>query len=170
MFAVVIGLGGSAYAMDIGGIRRTVQVWIHGDQTDATLVIENGSYSLDYEDEDGKLVHRGGGGVAINPGGTERPLTEEELWDEINAPEVEYEEDGRVVVYYLNQQLDVTDKFVDGVCYVQLQVEDSVFTRLSSIKMAMPGALMVTSNRTCSTRNYSTRLETACVLFFDFLR
>lgn len=126
MFAIVIGLGGSAYAMDIGGIQRTVQVWIHGDQTDATLVIENGSYSLDYEDEDGKLVHRGGG-VAINPDGIERPLTEKELRDEISAPEVEYEEDGRVVVYYLNQQLDVTDKFVDGVCYVQLQVEDSAF-------------------------------------------
>lgn len=159
MFAVVIGLCGSAYAMGIGGIQRTVQVWIHGDQTDATLVVENGSYSLDYEDKDGNLVHRGGG-VAINPDGTERPLTEEELWDEINAPEVEYEEDGRVVVYYLNQQLDVTDKFVDGVCYVQLQVEDSVFTRLSSIKMAMPGALTATSNRTCSTSGYNARLET----------
>lgn len=127
VFAVVVGLGGSAYAMDIGGIQRTVQVWIHGDQTDATLVVENGSYSLDYEDEDGNQVHREGGGVAINPDGTERPLTEEELWDEINAPEVEYEEDGRVIVYYLNQQLDVTDKFFGGVCYVQLQVEDSVF-------------------------------------------
>lgn len=126
VFAVVVGLGGSAYAMDIGGIQRTVQVWIHGDQTDASLVIENGSYSLDYEDEDGNQVHRGGGGVAINPDGTERPLTEEELLDDINAPEVEYEEDGRVVVYYLNQQLDVTDKFVDGICYVQLQVDDSV--------------------------------------------
>ena len=128
MFAVVIGLCGNAYAMDIGGIQRTVQVWIHGDQTDATLVVENGSYLLEYEDGDGKLVHRGGGGVAINPDGTERPLTEEELRDEINAPEVEYEEDGRVVVYYLNQQFDVTDKFVDCVCYVQLQMEDSVFT------------------------------------------
>lgn len=127
VFAVIVGLGGSAYAMDVGGIQRTVQVWIHGDQTDATLVVENGSYSLEYEDENGNQVHRGGGGVAINPDGTERPLTEEELWDEINAPEVEYEEDGRVVVYYLNQQLDVTDKFVDGICYVQLQVEDSVF-------------------------------------------
>ena len=73
MFAVVIRLGGSAYAMDIGGIQRIVQVWIHGDQTDAMLVIENGSCSLEYEDEDGKLVHRGGGGVAINPDGTERP-------------------------------------------------------------------------------------------------
>lgn len=59
MLAVVIGLGGSAYAMDIGGIQRTVQVWIHGDQSDATLVAENGSYSLEYEDGDGKLVHRG---------------------------------------------------------------------------------------------------------------
>lgn len=127
VFAAVVGLGGTAYAMDIGGIQRTVQVWIHGDQTDATLVVENGSYSLEYEDGNGNLVHRGGGGVAINGDGTERPLTEEELWDEINAPEVEYEEDGRVVVYYLNQQLDVTDKFVDGICYVQLQVEDSVF-------------------------------------------
>ncbi len=126
VFAVVVGLGGSAYAMDIGGIQRTVQVWIHGDQTDATLVVENGSYSLDYEDEDGNQVHREGGGVAINPDGTERPLTEGELLDDINAPEVEYEEDGRVVVYYLNQQLDVTDKFVDGICYVQLQVDDSV--------------------------------------------
>lgn len=56
MFAAVIWLGGSAYAMDIGGIRRTVQVWIHDDQTDAMLVAENGSYSLDYEDEDGRLV------------------------------------------------------------------------------------------------------------------
>ena len=104
MFVVVIGFGGSAYAMDIGGIQRTVQVWIYGDQIDATLVIENGSYSLEYEDEDGKLVHRGGG-VAINPDGTERPLTEEELWDEINAPEVEYEEDGRVVVTTLTSSL-----------------------------------------------------------------
>lgn len=96
-------------------------------------------------------------------------MTEEELWDEINAPEVECKEDGRVVVYYLNQQIDVTDEFVDGVCYVQLQVEDSVFTWPSSIKMAMPGALIVISKRTCSTCNYSARLETARVLFFDFL-
>lgn len=56
MFAVVIGLGGSVYVMDIGGIQRTVRVWIHDDQTDAMLVAENGSYSLDYEDEDGRLV------------------------------------------------------------------------------------------------------------------
>lgn len=32
-------------------------------------------------------VHQNGGGVSINADGTERPLTEEELWDEIKRPE-----------------------------------------------------------------------------------
>ena len=33
--AVVLaaGSGSAAYAMDVGGIQRIVQVWIHGDQT-----------------------------------------------------------------------------------------------------------------------------------------
>lgn len=38
------------------------------------------------------------------------------------ATEVEEREDGTVTVYYLDQKLDVTDKFnEDGVCYVQLE-------------------------------------------------
>lgn len=118
---LVAGTGRAVYAMDIGGIQRIVQVWVHGDQTDAVLTVNDGAYSLDYKDTDGNDVHQGGGGVAINEDGTERPLTEEELLSEINAPDVSYEEDGRVVVYYLNQELDITDKFEDGVCYVQLQ-------------------------------------------------
>ena len=32
---VVLGCGTAAYAMDVGGIQRTIQIWIHGDQTDA---------------------------------------------------------------------------------------------------------------------------------------
>ena len=54
---------------------------------------------------------------------TERPLTADELLDEINMPEVEYEEDGTVWVYYLNQKMEVTDKFEDGVCFVQLKAD-----------------------------------------------
>ena len=39
-----------------------------------------------------------------------------------NCPEVTYRDDGTVTVYYLDQKLDVTDKFdEDGVCYVQLE-------------------------------------------------
>ena len=51
-----------------------------------------------------------------------RALTEEELLADINCPEVTYRDDGTVTVYYLDQKLDVTDKFdEDGVCYVQLE-------------------------------------------------
>lgn len=119
----VVGIGGTAYALDLDGIQRTVQIWIHGDQTDATFVVDNGTYSLDYQNADGNTVHQGGGGVVMNLDGTERPATEEELLDEVNALDVSYEEDGRVVAYYLDQQMDITDKFEDGVCYLQLQVD-----------------------------------------------
>ena len=123
---VILGSGTAAYAMNVGEIQRTIQIWIHGDQTDAQFVVEDGSYTLDYEDENGEAVHRGGGGVAIEDDGTERSLTEEELMEEINSPEVEYEEDGSVWIYYKNQKMDITDKFEDGVCYVELKDGDTI--------------------------------------------
>ena len=88
-FVLVVGSGSAAYAMDVGGIQRIVQVWIHGDQTDATFTVENGSYTLDYKDADGNDVHQSGGGVAYE-NGTERPLTDEELLEELSMPDVEY--------------------------------------------------------------------------------
>ena len=124
--AVIIGTGSIAYAKDVGGIQRVVQIWVHGYQTNATWTIEDGTYTLDYEDTDEKEVKRSGGGVAFNEDGTERPLTEEELWDEANAPEVVYEEDGSVWVYYLDQKIDITDKFEDNICYLKLEVGDQV--------------------------------------------
>ena len=96
---LVVGSGSAAYAMDLGGIQRIVQVWIHGDQTDATFTVENGSYTLDYKDADGNDVYQGGVGVAFE-NGVERPLTADELLEEINMPDAEYKEDGTVWVYY----------------------------------------------------------------------
>lgn len=109
------------YAENVGGIQREIQIWIHGDQTDAVLEVEDGSYTLTYEDAEG--VHeRGGGGVAIDFFGRERPLTEEELLEQLSMPEVEYLEDGTVWVYYLDQSLEITDLFDEnGVCFVQLK-------------------------------------------------
>lgn len=129
---IVIGSGSVAYAMNFGGIQRIVQVWIHGEQTEAVFSVDNGTYTLDYKDKDGNEVHYGGGGIAFNQDGTERPLTEEELWSEINAPDVQYEEDGSVILYYLDQQMDITDKFEDGICYLQLQVDDE--TKYMTVK------------------------------------
>lgn len=120
---ILVGGTGTVYAANVGGIQRTIQLWIHGDQTDATLdVKEDGSYNLNYSDENGNTVEQGGCGVAFDADGTERPLTEDEIMEQINMPEVEYEEDGSVWVYYENQKIEITDKFDnDKICYVKIK-------------------------------------------------
>ena len=127
---VILGSGTAAYAMNVGGIQRTIQIWIHGDQTTATLKISSdGSYDGTYADKDGKQKEFGGGGVAFNPDGSERSLTEEEIMEQINAPDIEYEEDGSVILYYKNQSIDITHKFSkDNICYVKLvDGDDSLY-------------------------------------------
>lgn len=119
---LVAGSCGVAYAMDLGGIQRTVQVWLNGEQTNATFTVENGSYILHYKDADGNDVSQGGGGIAYE-NGKERPLTADEMLEEINMPDVEYKEDGTVWVYYLDQAMEITDKFEDGICYVKLKAD-----------------------------------------------
>ena len=56
------------------------------------MTVEPGHYTLEYTDENGETQQRGGGGVAFEPDGTERPLTPEELMEHLNAPEVSYED------------------------------------------------------------------------------
>ena len=124
--ACIILAGGArtAYAADFGGIQRTIQLWIHGDQTNATLEIKNdgstSSYTIKKPGENGDSTEMQGGGVAMDGDGVERPLTEDEIMDEVNAPDVEYEDDGSVWLYYKDQKLDLTDRFTDGICYVKL--------------------------------------------------
>lgn len=117
----LIGIPTFAYASDLAGIQRTIQLWIYGDQTKATITFDgSGSYDMKYTDNEGKEVHSGGGGVAINNDGSERPLTEDELTELLNNPEVIYEDDGSVWVYYFDQKIDITDKFEDNLCYVKV--------------------------------------------------
>ena len=71
--ALVLALSGAAYAADFGGIQRTVQLWFHGEQTDAVMTIHPDEYTVDFTDKDGNAHQRGGGGVAFHKGGTERP-------------------------------------------------------------------------------------------------
>lgn len=119
---ILAGGAGTAYAAKVGGIQRTVQVWMHGDQTSAILNIsEDGNYNMEYQDADGKTKTIGGGGVAYEADGRERPLTEEEIIESLDSPDVEYSEDGTVWLYYKNQRMDITDKFKDKVCYVKVQ-------------------------------------------------
>lgn len=116
---------GTAYAANVGGIQRTVQVWLHGDQTTANMTVsDDGTYTIEYPDENGETREISGGGIAYEADGTERPLTGEELLEEANSPDVEYNDDGTVWLYYKNQKIEITDKFKDDVCYVKVQDGD----------------------------------------------
>ncbi len=118
---LILGSATAAYGTDFCGIQRTLQLWIHGDQTDVTIQFDgNGNYNMDYIDDEGDSKHQGGGGVAIEDDGTERPLTEDELLEEITAPDVHYEDNGSVWVYWFDQKIDITDKFENNVCYIKL--------------------------------------------------
>lgn len=122
--AMVMGMASVAYAADVGGIQRTVQLWINGDQTDAVLDIQGSTYSVIYRDEDGASHQLYGGGTAFDDDGSERPLTEEEILEHLDSPNVEYKEDGSVWVYYHNKKIEITDRFdEDGICYVQLKAD-----------------------------------------------
>lgn len=121
---VLVGGAGTAYAANLGGIQRTIQLWINGNQTNATLEINNdgnsSTYTIKIPDENGNSTEITGGGVAMDGDGVERPLTEDEIMEQINQPDVEYEDDGSVWLYYKDRKLDITDRFEDGICYVKL--------------------------------------------------
>lgn len=61
--------------------------------------------------------------------GNEIPLTEEDIMrDVIDTPEVRYNDDGTVIVYYRDQCIDITDKFnEDGKCYTQVKGGDQTY-------------------------------------------
>lgn len=118
---LVLAMASVAYAADIGGIQRTVQVWINGDQTDVVLTLKDGSYSYTVKDENGEPQEVHGGGVAMDIFGNERPLTESELMEDLEMPQVEFREDGTVWVYCRDQKTEITDKFENGVCRVQVE-------------------------------------------------
>lgn len=122
--AACVVLAGSTtivYAADINGIQRTIQLWMQGEQTEVTIQLDgNGSYNMNYTDSAGNRKQQGGGGVAFAPDGTEIPLSDEQLLEHLTAPDVEYEDDGSVWVYWFDQKIDITDKFENGLCYVKL--------------------------------------------------
>ena len=121
--AIVIGGALTAYAANIGGIQRTIQIWRYGEQTDAVLTIDDSSstshYTMEYTDENGESHVSEGGGVAFDIFGRERPLTEDEIMDHLDMPEFIVGDDGRAVVYWRSRSIDVTDRFNEnGVCYI----------------------------------------------------
>ena len=125
--ALALALCSVAYAADLGGIQTAVKIWLNGRQTDATFTTEgDGSYTLTYTGEDGAQHQEDGGGIALEDDGAERPLTADELIALLDdTPKVAYADDGTVTLSYLDQALDITDRFDgDGVCQLELTQPD----------------------------------------------
>lgn len=113
---LLMGLFSVACAADIGGLRQVVNLWIHGKSTEAAVTQgEDNGFTVTWEDEDGEVHEMGGGGVAIEDDGTERPVTMEEYLDQLlNSANVEQDARGRVMLYYYDQAVDITDAFDDA--------------------------------------------------------
>lgn len=120
----VFGCLGGAYAADLGGIQEQIRVWFGGEAVQATIVQDpesaTGAYSVYLEN--GEKVG-GGGGVAIEADGTERPITVDEVADQFNNY-VDRSEDGTIWLYYGGTSYNITDIMVDGACNVVIQGED----------------------------------------------
>lgn len=122
--ALLLGTLSAAYAADLGGLKQAVRVWIKGRSTEAELTQnEDYSYTLTWQDEDGETREMGGGGVAMEPDGSERALTAEEYLEQLTAyGSVENDENGRLWLYYYDQAVDITDAFDDADnCHIALE-------------------------------------------------
>ncbi len=111
---LVFAMAAAAYAADFGGIRNTIQFWIHGKQEEAAWIYsEDGRWHVSWAGVNGE-TYENGARVMINEDGTERPATEEEILSDLGWwPEVEYHADGTIWVSYHDQYLDVTDQVRD---------------------------------------------------------
>lgn len=132
---VIIGGSGTAYAADIGGIREKISMWLYGSEKDV-MVTDNGDggYTFTYE-QDGEIKEMGAGGVSIDDNGNETWLSADELAADMNEhADVFADDNGKVWVYYYDQQIDITDQFdQDGICRIKLS-HDGVISYLKVIR------------------------------------
>lgn len=130
--ALVVSLlfvGGSvtAYANDLGGIQRKLQIWLEGDLTDVQVTFTgDGNYKMDYTRPDGSHGEIEGGGVAIEADGSQRPLTPDELQEDIEEVDyIDFREDGTIWFVYRGEKTEITHKFKNGFCHVEVRDENN---------------------------------------------
>lgn len=123
--AVIIGIPGTVYAADIGGIQEKLSIWLYGEKTQVD-VTENdgGGYTFTYE-HNGETEQVGGGGVIIGVDGTETRMDAGEVAEGMSrSASVEEDQEGRVWVYYYDQKSDITDLFDQNRCLISLSHDD----------------------------------------------
>ncbi len=118
---LLFGCATVAYAADIGGIRTTIQTWVHGKSTPVDVTEVKGGYQFSYS-ENGETKTFSGGGIAIDDQGNEIPLSPEEV-AEVSFEEIGRQADGRIWLYYKSYAIDITEYMTDAGCKVVLDNE-----------------------------------------------
>ena len=121
--ALVLALTAGVYAADVGGIRHTMNIWLHGDAVEVTIKqVGEGQFEITYPY--GSV--RAAGGLAEDGRGGMRGVTEEEIREEIiSSPDAEQDEDGRIWLYLRDHKIDVTDQIAQN-GYAQVKVKDGL--------------------------------------------
>ena len=127
--ALVFALSAAAYASDLGGFKETIDTWLYGKAVNVEIEVNDGIYHIKYPDGG----ERSGGGVAMDDG-EERPLTEEEILEELNNEiVVEDNDEGRIMLYYRDHAVDITEK-MDANNIVKLKFKDGVLPTYITLK------------------------------------
>lgn len=111
---MLIAMAGVAYAADVGDIQQTIHIWLHGEK--------------EVQASDGTTVYTltvGEFAVADDGEAVEPSMGEDEIAERLNGemPDIQYLEDGRVIVHFDGEEIDITDRFVDGECVIPLEVD-----------------------------------------------
>ena len=121
LFIIIVG-GGTAYATNVGDIQRKFDMWFRGKQGSAVINYDGeGGVSVDYVDEYGNTHPLQGWTDPDHP----EPLTPEEEEEAIseayNEVRVDFSPYGRVTLFYQDQIIDISDKFIDGICDIYVR-------------------------------------------------
>ena len=109
---VIAGSTGVAYAADLGGIRTTVNVWLHGEQKELEAV-PDGSGGYEFYETGSDEPIGGGGGIWYDENGVEHAASAQEVAENLASP-VEVREDGTVWLSVNDQTWDITDYIQSG--------------------------------------------------------
>lgn len=113
--AVVVlacGSTGVAYAADIGGIRGIFHGWFRGNEVQMNVSTQDdGTYEISMRGvEDNVNIYMS----IADDNGNPKVMSEEELEKMLDHPDFGIEADGRVLLYYREKVMDVTDYVEDS--------------------------------------------------------
>ena len=114
-----LACGSVCYAADLGGIRTTISLWIHGEK-ESVEVQDMGDGAFAWTDENGE--NHGFGGYSYTEGEEIKSMSAEDMSAYMNnSAELEFKED-RILFHYHNLTEDVTDRISpDKKLYVHVE-------------------------------------------------